>query len=88
MRNWEAEQKQQKDRQTQEEVAAYDAQRNAEEKRVRQVQCARAREMSEVYSDAHRLYETMPNGERKYLTDAELTEARENAMRAVEESCD
>lgn len=88
LRNWEAEQKQQKDRQTQEEVAAYDAQRNAEEKRVRQVQCARAREMSEVYSDAHRLYETMPNGERKYLTDAELTEARENAMRAVEESCD
>jgi hypothetical protein len=88
LRNWEAEQKQQKDRQTQEEVAAYDAQRDAEEKRVRQVQCARAREMSEVYSDAHRLYETMPNGERKYLTDAELTEARENAMRAVEESCD
>jgi len=88
LRNWEAEQQQQQDRQTQEEVAAYDAQRDAEEKRVRQVKCARAREMSEVYADAHRLYETLPNGERKYLTDTELSEARENAMRGVEESCD
>ncbi|MGI9264173.1 MAG: DUF4124 domain-containing protein [Gammaproteobacteria bacterium] len=88
LRNWETEQQEAKDRETREEVADYDAKKAEEEMRIRQVQCARAREMSEVYSDAHRLYETLPNGERKYLTDAELTEARESAMRSVEESCD
>jgi hypothetical protein len=88
LRNWEEMQKEQKARNTQSAVAAYDAKQDAENKRVRQIKCARAREMSEVYSDAHRLYETLPNGERKYLTDDELSEARESAMRGVGESCD
>ena len=88
LRNWEEMQKEQKARDTQDKVAAYDAEQEVENKRVRQIKCARAREMSEVYSDAHRLYETLPDGERKYLTDDELSEARENAMKGVEESCD
>jgi hypothetical protein len=88
LRNWEEMQKEQKARNTQEAVAAYDTRQAAENKRVRQIKCARAREMSEVYSDAHRLYESLPNGERRYLSDDELSEARESAMKGVEESCD
>jgi hypothetical protein len=88
LRNWEEMQKEQKARDTQDAVAAYDAKQAAENNRVRQIKCARAREMSEVYSDAHRLYETLPDGERKYLSDDELSNARESAMKGVEESCD
>ena len=88
LRNWEAMQKEKQARDTQNAVAEYDAKQETENKRVRQIKCARAREMSEVYSDAHRLYETLPNGERKYLTDDELSSARESAMKGVGESCD
>jgi len=88
LRNFEEIQKRNKARETQDAVAAYDANQNAENERVRQIKCARAREMSVVYSDAHRLYETLPDGERRYLSDDELSAARESAMKGVEESCD
>lgn len=50
-------------------------------------QCVKARERSEAYSTSKRLYETLPDGERRYLTDAELDEARAQAEKAVAEMC-
>jgi len=50
-------------------------------------QCVKARERNEAYSTSKRLYETLPDGERRYLTDAELDEARAQAEKAVAEMC-
>jgi hypothetical protein len=50
-------------------------------------QCVKARERNESYSTSKRLYETLPDGERRYLTDAELDEARARAEKAVAEAC-
>ncbi len=50
-------------------------------------QCVKARERNETYSTSKRLYETLPDGERRYLTDAELDEARAQAEKAVAEMC-
>lgn len=50
-------------------------------------QCVKARERNEAYSTSKRLYETLPDGERRYLTDAELDEARARAEKAVAEAC-
>lgn len=50
-------------------------------------QCVKARERNEAYSTSKRLYETLPDGERRYLTDAELDEARAQAEKAVAEAC-
>ncbi len=36
-------------------------------------QCAKARERDASYSTSKRLYESLPDGQRRYLTDAELT---------------
>lgn len=87
LRNWEDQKNAQEARDQREAVAAYDAERDAENERVRQIRCERAREMATVYSTAHRLYETLPNGERRYLTDDELTEARNSAASNIAESC-
>jgi hypothetical protein len=38
--------------------------------------CAVAQERAERYRVSQRLYRTLPNGEREYLSDAELDEAR------------
>jgi hypothetical protein len=87
LRNWEEQKNAQEARDQEQAVAAYDAERDAENERVREIRCQRAREMAEVYSTAHQLYETLPNGERRYLTDDELTEARESAAKNISESC-
>jgi hypothetical protein len=50
-------------------------------------QCVKARERNEAYSTSKRLYETLPDGERRYLTDAELDQARAQAEKAVAEMC-
>jgi hypothetical protein len=50
-------------------------------------QCAKARERNDSYATSKRLYETLPDGERRYLTDAELDEARARAEKAVAEMC-
>jgi Domain of unknown function (DUF4124) len=50
-------------------------------------QCVKARERDVAYSTSKRLYESLPDGQRRYLTDAELTAARNEAKAAVAEMC-
>jgi len=50
-------------------------------------QCVKARERNEAYSTSKRLYETLPDGERRYLTDEEIDAARAQAEKAVAEAC-
>jgi hypothetical protein len=49
--------------------------------------CAVAQERSERYRVSQRLYRTLPNGEREYLSDAELDEARARADADVANWC-
>lgn len=59
----------------------------AEKAEQRQKNCKIARERVERYSTAHRLYRTTPDGEREYLNDAEIDEARARAAADVETWC-
>ncbi len=54
----------------------------------RAANCTIARERNERYSISRRLYRELPDGEREYLTDAEIDEARAGAAADVEEWCD
>jgi hypothetical protein len=49
--------------------------------------CETARQRAESYGAAHRLFRTLPNGEREYLSDAEIDEAKAKAAADVEASC-
>jgi hypothetical protein len=49
--------------------------------------CADARQRYQTYMDSHRLYEQGPNGERRYLTDAEIDAARAAAKQVMDEFC-
>lgn len=49
--------------------------------------CAKARERYDKYATSQRLYETQPNGERRYLSDAELDAARNSAKSTMDEFC-
>jgi hypothetical protein len=49
--------------------------------------CEIARERQERYSISHRLYRTLPSGEREYLSDAEIDEARSRAAADVGTWC-
>jgi hypothetical protein len=49
--------------------------------------CVAARERADRYSISQRLYRTLPNGEREYLSDAELDEARAKAEADVANWC-
>jgi hypothetical protein len=49
--------------------------------------CAVAQERAERYRVSQRLYRTLPNGEREYLSDAELDEARARADADVANWC-
>lgn len=50
--------------------------------------CRIATERLERYTVSHRLYRNLPNGEREYLSDAEIDDARATAAADVEEWCD
>jgi hypothetical protein len=50
--------------------------------------CNYARQMATTYSTAHRLYRNGPTGERVYLSDAELQQARDKAQSDVATWCD
>lgn len=50
--------------------------------------CSYARQMAETYSVSHRLFRTTSSGEREYLTDAEITAARQKAESDVATWCD
>jgi hypothetical protein len=49
--------------------------------------CTIARERSERYRISHRLFRNLPNGEREYLSDAEIDQARAKAEADVANWC-
>lgn len=49
--------------------------------------CKIATERQQSYQVAHRLYRTLPNGEREYLSDDEIDEARAHADDEVKKWC-
>ncbi len=49
--------------------------------------CVKARERYDQYMNSQRLYKTLPNGERSYLSDAEMDTARNSAKSSMEEFC-
>ena len=49
--------------------------------------CAKARQRYDNYTNSQRLYEQLPNGERRYLSDAELDAARASAKVSMDELC-
>lgn len=53
----------------------------------RAANCAAARERNERYQMSRRLYRSLPNGEREYLSDEELDAARAGAAADVEQWC-
>ncbi|MEJ2513760.1 MAG: DUF4124 domain-containing protein [Gammaproteobacteria bacterium] len=55
---------------------------------ARAEQCRLARERAQTYANAQRLYEPLPDGGRRYLTDEELDRARDEARQAVVRFCD
>jgi hypothetical protein len=65
--------------------AAEPSPRELAEQRARN--CEIARERAESYTGARRLYRELPNGEREYLTDAEINEARARVAADVETWC-
>lgn len=78
-------------------VAERDAQQRADQatanavqqdvNKSREQQCKEAQERYKTAIESQRLYRVGKDGERQYLTDAELTEARVNSRRAVDELC-
>jgi uncharacterized protein DUF4124 len=50
-------------------------------------QCTQSRERYEKYSTSQRLYEMLPDGSRRYLSDAELDAARASAKAAMDVMC-
>lgn len=60
------------------------AQLNEKDKAER---CTKARERYDKYMNSRRLFETMPNEERRYLSDAELDAARASAKESMETLC-
>ena len=49
--------------------------------------CTKARERYDSYMTSQRLYESLPNGERRYLSDAELDAARNSAKVSMDTLC-
>ena len=66
-------------------AAAEPAEATAEE---RAKNCSIARERLQTYTVSHRLYRTTESGEREYLNDGEIDEARARAAADVETWCD
>jgi Domain of unknown function (DUF4124) len=63
---------------------AQSSQMNATE---RAEQCTKARERYDQYATSRRLYEKLPDGSRRYLSDAELDAARTSAKTSMDEMC-
>lgn len=53
----------------------------------REANCAAARERNDRYQMSRRLYRSLPNGEREYLSDEELDAAKAGAAADVEKWC-
>jgi hypothetical protein len=50
-------------------------------------QCTKARERYDSYANSRRLYEKLPDGSRRYLSDAELDAARVSAKTSMDAMC-
>lgn len=59
----------------------------AEQEAAREKACTDAQARLFSYEHSRRLYRELPNGEREYYTDEEITQAREDANMAVEKFC-
>jgi Skp family chaperone for outer membrane proteins len=70
------------------EQSAEDAAQRAQTREERKANCQRAREKAETYNTAQRLYRPMPGGGREYLTDQELSDARNAADQDISTWCD
>lgn len=60
----------------------------AERAAERAKNCQTARERQEKYAISHRLYREQPNGERQYLSDGEMDDAKAKAAADVKTWCD
>jgi uncharacterized protein DUF4124 len=60
----------------------------AEQAAMRSKNCQTARERQGKYAVSHRLFRELPNGERAYLNDAEIDEAKAKAAADVKTWCD
>ena len=60
------------------------AQLSAKDKAER---CSKARERYDTYMNSQKLFEQQPNGDRRYLTDAELVTARDTAKASMDMWC-
>lgn len=58
-----------------------------EEAAEKLAKCEEARQRAETYNTAQRLYEELPDGGRRYLSDEELTQAREEARKDIVRYC-
>jgi len=54
---------------------------------ARSAQCKQAQERYKNYVESQRLFRQTPDGKREYLSDAELSQARIDARKAVDELC-
>jgi hypothetical protein len=54
---------------------------------ARSTQCKQAQERYQKYVESQRLFRQTPDGKREYLSDAELSQARIDARKAVDELC-
>jgi uncharacterized protein DUF4124 len=50
-------------------------------------QCTKARQRYDTYMNSQRLYQQTPDGQRKYLSDEELTAARASAKASMDVMC-
>lgn len=60
----------------------------AEQEELKATACREAREKAQAYEHAPRVYEQMPDGSRRYLSDEEVARARLSARQAVTDFCD
>jgi hypothetical protein len=60
----------------------------AEQEQLRADACREARQAKAAYQTAPRLYETLPDGGRRFLSDEEVVQARQAADQAVLDFCD
>lgn len=59
-----------------------------EQSEIRAAACRQARAAQEAYETAPRLYESLPDGGRRYLSDEEIVRARQEVRQAVADFCD
>lgn len=69
------------------EQTAEDQRKQKEVARQREIGCTAARKRMDTYTTAPRLYESLPDGGRRYLTDDEIDQARASAMDDVDAWC-